>query len=110
MHSMVCTACWIKTDATNQNIKKCFRLTIRLDFAPSLAAVVQGSSAADAELCGQRGEGGSRLGTGLRRRDTLLPKCIFLFSCEWEAKLSQDQLLTSRFRAGVIGTQAYLTL
>ena len=106
MHAMVCTVCQIKTDTT----KKCFRLTIRPDFAHSLAAVIQGSSVADTELRRQRGGGGSRLGTGLRRRDTLLPKCIFLFSCEWETKLFQDQLLTSSFRASIIETQAYLTL
>lgn len=83
---------------------------MRPDFAHSLAAVTQGSSVVDAELRGQRGDGGSKLRTGLRRRDTLLPKCIFLFSCEWETKLFKDQLLTSSFRASIIETQAYLTL
>lgn len=77
MHSMVYTIYQIKTDIAKQNTKKCFRLTIMPDFAHSLTAVIQGSSVADAELCGQRGDGGSRLGMGLWRRDTLLPKMHF---------------------------------
>lgn len=106
MHSTVCTVCQIKTDNTKQNTKKCFRLTIRPDFAHSLTAVVQGSSAAEAELQGRTGDGGN----GASEKGHASAKCIFLFGCEWETKLLQDQLLTSTFRAGLIETQACLTL
>lgn len=59
MHSTPCTVCQIKADTTKQNTKKCFSLTIRPDFARNRAAAVRGSFAADAELRGQRGDGGS---------------------------------------------------
>lgn len=107
MCSMVCTVCQIKADTTKEN---CFRWTVRPDFTCSLTAVTQGSSVVMLSCVGRGVMVRAAWEWGLRRRDMLLPKYIFLFSCEWEMKLFPDQLLTSGFRAGITEVQASITL